>query len=199
MLVKLGFAEFIFIALLKSLQKHVPFNVIIEYLNIKYIHIYLFQNWRKIHLPSFEEKKPLQSQGLPEYLKKWCVACHLCLQQSTCKNWLYLGSTTKVSIRQPEHSECPFQQHCLSEHSALAFQPFTHRKWEQDAEKGIWKPGRSPNSENCSSNSQPNAVIHGSKAWPTWTSVKQGQTKVTAKSLFCPVLHSPTFLKRLEF
>lgn len=112
MLVKLGFAEFISIALLKSLQKHVPFNVIIEYLNIKYIHIYLFQNWRKIHLPSFEEKKPLQSQGLPEYLKKWCVACHLCLQQSACKNWLYLGSTTKVSIRQPEHSECPFQQHC---------------------------------------------------------------------------------------
>lgn len=90
--VMLEFAESIFIALLKSPQKHAPLNAV-EYLNMKYMLMYLFQNWRKIHLPSFEKKKPLQSQGLPEYLEKWCVACPSCLHKAPLRIAFIWGNT----------------------------------------------------------------------------------------------------------
>lgn len=63
--------------------------------DIKYTHIYLFQNYRRLYLPSFTEKKPLQSQGLPEYFKKWYVAFHRSLDQCAFNDWFYFISTTK--------------------------------------------------------------------------------------------------------
>lgn len=110
MSVMFGFAESIFIALLKSSHKHAPLNAI-KYLNIKYILMYLFQNWRKIHLPSFEEKKPLQSQGLPEYLEKWCVACYSCLHKAPARIAFIWDVSQNLALDSQNTVKSPFCQH----------------------------------------------------------------------------------------
>lgn len=108
--VMLEFAESIFISLLKSPQKHASLNAV-KYLNIKYMLMYLFQNWRKIHLPSFEKKKPLQSQGLPEYLEKWCVACHSYLHKAPLRIAFIWGVSQNLALDSLNTVKPPFCQH----------------------------------------------------------------------------------------
>lgn len=193
----LEFAESIFIALLKSPQKHAPLNAI-GYLNIKYMLMYLFQNWRKIHIPSFEEKKPLQSQGLPEYLEKWCVACHLCLHKAPLRIAFIWDVSQNLALDSQNIVKSPFCQHCPL---WAVFWSFSHLQTQ--------KENRLKTREYEGQISHPTvktvlvilSQIQGYTAqevWAKWALVKWGQIKVTAKALLCPVEHPPTFLQRSE-